>query len=434
MDDHRKSPQSRRQCLLAAWVGIFLFIGQTSWGPLSCRKAEAAEWEANYDGTYIALSLGVLSKKAAEALSPRSFLPKELATLCGIMRFAGFVADEGNSDVLLVGQEGGVGSPLHIDDLVVTMRSIWRGGTEPVSCSLDPRREDVSAIQRASAEAGKIQTPEAGRRMIQQVRGIWGSQVTRVGGVPKDSRYAHFMIDADYHMKKVSLGVQKVSGINSYLDMKVSDAKQRIEKDDDMLPSGLSFNRFWFSVKREFPVFTEDEGIVWIKACPIDLFTEQQMGAYSGELLDIEEDDPVAMAYAEAFSDAFPRVSEQVPPYADLKNLYLLKAVLESMRFRRAAENVGLNLEVFLSQYAPKTGKPMPDSMQGCVVKHEAFFKGKDGSTPYWYFPVIFGGVNMEMELRESNFEKDKRIKRVKSKVLETRPSPHALYWRFTVP
>ena len=111
--------------------------------------------------------------------------------------------------------------------------------------------------------------------MIQQVKAIWGSQVIRVGGVPKDSRYAHIMIDADYHMKKVSLGAQKFSGVDSYLDLKVSDAKERIAQGDDMIPPGLSFNRFWFSVEKEFPIFTEDEGIVWVKACPIVLFTEK---------------------------------------------------------------------------------------------------------------------------------------------------------------
>jgi len=313
------------------------------------------------------------------------------------------------------------------------MRSIWRGGTEAVSCSLDPRRENISAIQQANDKIGTIQSPEAGRRMIQQVKAIWGSQVIRVGGVPKDSRYAHIMIDADYHMKKVSLGAQKFSGVDSYLDLKVSDAKERIAQGDDMIPPGLSFNRFWFSVEKEFPIFTEDEGIVWVKACPIVLFTEKQIGASSGELYDVTEDDPVAIAYAKGFSDQFPRLAEQVAPYADLGNLYLLKAVLESMRFRQAAETVGLNMDVFLGQYAYKTGKPMPDSLEGCVLSQEVFLKGKDGSTTYWYFPVTFGGVNMEMEVRERSFEKDEKLKRVKSKVLQGRPAPDALFWYVTI-
>lgn len=413
---------------------IFLFIGQTSLGLISCRQAEAGEGGPSYEGSHIALSLRLLSKKAADCLSSRSSLPRELATLCGITRFESLLVDDVNQDIVLVGQQIGGGSPLHLDDLVVCMRSIWRAGTEAVSCSLDPRRENILAIQQASAKIGTIQSPEAGRRMIQQVKGIWGSQVIRVGGVPRDSRYAHIMIDADYHMKKVSLGAQKLSGIDSYLDLKVSDAKERIAQGDDMVPPGLSFNRFWFSVEKEFPIFTEDEGIVWVKACPIVLFTEKQIGASSGELYDVKEDDPVAIAYAKGFSDQFPRLAEQVAPYADLRNLYLLKAVLESMRFRQAAEKVGLNMDVFLGQYACKTASPMPDSLEGCVLSQEAFLKGKDGSTNYWYFPVTFGGVNMEMGVRERSFEKDEKLKRVKSKVLQKRPSPDALFWHFTFP
>jgi hypothetical protein len=415
-------------------VCIFLFILQLSFGLLWRQEAGASDGMPSYDGSYIAMSLRVLSKKASDCLSSRSSVPRELATLCGINRFESFLVDEASQDVILMGRPVGGGSALHLDELVVAMRSIWRGGTEAVSCSLDPRREDILAIQRTNEQYGKVETPEKGKRMIQQVKGNWGPQVVRVGGVPRDSRYAHIMIDADYHMKKVSLGTLKISGVNSYLDMKVSDAQDRTAQGEDKVPQGISFNRFWFSVGKEFPTFTEDEGIVWTAACPIVLFTEQQMGASSGELFDVDEDDPVATAYAKAFSDAFPRLAEQVPPYSDLRNLYHLKAMLEAMRFRQAAERVGLDMNVFLSQYAIKTATPMPDSMEGCVVNQEAFLKGKDGKGTYWYFPVTFGGVSMEMELRERNFEKDDKLKRVKSKVLQKRPSHEALFWHVTLP
>jgi hypothetical protein len=427
--DHAKSSYSQVVC-----VCIFLIVWQMSFSLFCCQGTEASVEAPSYDGTYTAMSLRVLSTKAAECLSSRSSVPRDLATLCGITRFESFLVDEGSRDVILIGKPVGGGSPLHLDELVVAMRSIWRGGTEAVSCSLDPRRENVLAIQQTNSQYGKVQTPEQGKRMIQQVKASWGPQLVRVGGVPKDSRYAHIMIDADYHLKKVSLGVLKISGVNSYLDMKVSDAKERIAQGEDKIASGMSFNRFWFNVEKEFPAFTEDEGIVWLKACPIVLFTEQQMGASSGELFDVDEDDPVATAYAKAFSEAFPRSADQVAPYADLRNLYFLKALLESMRFRQAAERVGLDMDVFLSQYACKTGTPMPDSMEGCVVNQEAFLKGKDGSTTYWFFPVTFGGVNMEMEVKEKNFEKDEKLKRVKSKVMQKRPSHDALFWHFTLP
>ena len=423
----------KRRYLSAVCLGIFIFGGQTLLGMISCVQAVAGEEDPSYEGDHIAMSLRVLSRKATEYLPPRASLPRALATLCGITRFEGFLVDEGNQDIILVGQPDGGGSSLHLDELVVGMRSLWGSGTEAVVCSLDPRRENISAIKRISAQTGAIQSPEAGRRVIQQIKGIWGSQLIRVGGVPRDSRYAHIMIDADYHMKKVSLGAQKISGIDSYLSLKVSDVRERIARGDDMVPLGFSFNRFWFSVEKEFPIFTEDEGIVWLKACPIVLLTEKRNDAPSGELYDVEEDDSAATAYAEGFSDQFPRLAEQIVPYGDLRNLYLLKAVLESMRFRRGAEHVGLNMEIFLNQYACKTAKPMPDSLEGCVHSQEVFLKEKDGSTTYWYFPVTFGGVNMEMELRESNFEKDERLKRVKSKVLQRRPSPDALFWTFTI-
>jgi hypothetical protein len=72
--------------------------------------------------------------------------------------------------------------------------------------------------------------------------------------------------------------------------------------------------------------------------------------------------------------------------------------------------------------------------LEGCVLTQEVFLKGKDGSTTYWYFPVTFGGVNMEMEVQESSFEKDENLKNVRSKALRMRPSPEALFWVFRIP
>jgi hypothetical protein len=428
----QKKTLSKRDASMAIWGAVFLLFFTVSYGFFF--EAEASPASLDYQGRHTALSLRVLSKEAGNFLLSHSSLPDTLATLCRIREFEGFVVDAENGDVIVVGREAGQGSFLHLDDLVVGVRSVWKPGIEPVFCSLDPRREDVLAIKQLALQADTIQSPEKGRQLIEQVKAVWGSQLIRIGGVPKDSRYAHIMIDADCHLKKACLGAQKISGLDSYLDIKVSQTKKRLMEGKEGLLSGVSFNRFWFSVQKEYPTFLEQEGIVWLEACPIILLTEKQLDSLSGALYDAEEDDPVAIAFAERFSDQFPSLAGRVAPYAALRNLYLLKSVLEALRYRQGAERAGLNLGVFLDQYACKTDRHMPNSAEGCAVSQEAFFKEDNGTKTYWYFPVNFGGVTMEMEITEQHFRKHARLKRFRSRVLDARPSPEALFWYFTIP
>ncbi len=413
-------------------VVTFCIFGHILWWGCCPSGSMAAEGLSHYKGTHYALSMRVLGQKCLEALSSRSRMNSQLAHLGNIKLFEGFVLDAENADILLIGQKSGPGHLLHVDDLVVNLRNIWSESAPP-SCSLDPGPEDILEIQEIPSEFTSIRTQEEGRELIQRIEEVWGPQLIRIGGVPENSRHAHVMIDADYHMKKASLGLVRVAGIQSYLDKKALADKKRLLKGQDIFSQGISFNRFWFHVKKGCPTFLEAEGITWLETCPIILLTEKQSAAVSGELSDVEEDDPVAMAFSREFSDRFEQAVLKVPPYADLKKLYLLKALLEAMYYLDACSNTGCNIDFLMNGYKYKMETPMPDSMPGCVSSKEVFFEGPQGRQAYWHFPAIFGGVQMGMELTENQFREKKDLKRVRSAVLKARPSPGSLTWIFKV-
>jgi len=98
------------RCFLAICVFIFLLIGPVSAGLLAVQEAGASDAMPSYDGSFIAMSLRVLSKKAADCLSSRASVPRDLATLCGITRFESYLVDEGSQDVILLGKPVGGGS------------------------------------------------------------------------------------------------------------------------------------------------------------------------------------------------------------------------------------------------------------------------------------------------------------------------------------
>src|SRR6266446_338290 len=159
------------------------------------------------------LSLRVLSQKVSEAAAEKGTFPGELTNLCGMAFVQGYVlGDPDDKDIILVGLRTKRRPQLHLDDLVVNVRNIWDGNDAPY-CSLDPTEESIRALRNLSRMRGDAQT------IFERLQSAIGPQQTRLGGVPEESRHAHVMIDADYHMKKVSQGIISVTGLTSCLDL-----------------------------------------------------------------------------------------------------------------------------------------------------------------------------------------------------------------------
>jgi len=401
---------------MLSFFSVLLFV--TTWlGP-----SPAAAGSFSYKGKHVAVSMRALAQRSSGSSSARN-------SLCGISRIEGFVVDGDSQDIIIIGQRSSRYPQYHLDDLVVNIRTIW-DKSEALYCSLDPRPQDVRNVVQILSENGNAASPEERRRVIQEVKEVWGSQSVRIGGIPRESRHAHIMIDADFHMKKVSLDLIKLAGISSFLERKASQGEEYIREGEDMPGSEITINRFWFHMKEGYPTFREAGGIVWLEESPVVLFTAKQNASQTGELYDAQEDDLQAVAFAENFSDRFEQAAAQVPSYAGLENLYRLRALLQAMYNTRAGSNSGLDLDFYLNGYSYQMERFMPDSMPG-LVNHKETFVDVSDSLKKWSFPLMYGGVNMEMDITEEQFRTDAKLNKVRKAVLSARPAAGSLTWAF---
>ncbi|MBU0987204.1 MAG: DUF1598 domain-containing protein [Proteobacteria bacterium] len=382
----------------------------------------AAAGSLSYKGQHIAFSMRVLAKKGSGFSSAAN-------SLCGVSKIEGFVVDGDNQDIIIIGQQSGSHPQYHLDDLVVNMRTIWNK-TEALYCSLDPRPQDVRNVVQILSENANAVSPEERRRVIQRVKEVWGSQSVRIGGIPRESRHAHIMIDADYHMKKVSLDLIKLAGISSYLERKALQGEESLREGKDTLGSDININRFWFHMKEGYPTFREAGGIVWLEESPVVLFTAKQNATQTGELYDSQEDDLQAVAFAENFSERFDQAAAQVPSYASLRNLYRLRALLQTMYNMNAVSNSGFDMGFYLNRYRYQMERSMPDSFPGLVTHKETYVDVSQGFKK-WSFPIMYGGVNMEMDITEEQFQADDQLSKVREAVLSARPALDSLSWTF---
>lgn len=413
-------------------ASFILVISLASFTTAAIQPIESEIGHPSKTQERICLSLRVLSIEAKKIP-----LRKEVENLAGIGWLEGFVVDPDNRDVILIGRLTPKWPALRMDDLVVNMRNIWKKEPYPY-CSLDPWPKNVLELNRLASKAGNVTSVDQMHRFFKQLKEAWGPQRVVVGGVPMNSRHAHVMIDADYHMKKVSQGLVQLAGIRSGIDIVLDEAKRQIDKTGKIPPLGMSMSRFWFHVGKGEPTYQESEGIICLDRCSVVVLTEKQQSTVDGALYDSDEDDPQASVFAQELSERFQKVATVVPEYAELENLFRLSAVLRAMLFRDAVDRARLDLGFFLEDYKYMSETAMPPSLTGLANSKEVQGQVKQGGSLYQYvlFPIACGGVSMEINIDSRNFAKTKQVQldKLMKSVISSRPGIETLSWHLPVP
>jgi len=417
------------QLLLISLFGVaFLWdCGRLVIGSVMSTRPPACD-----DVEQICLSLKILAREAEADLRSGGLLREEVETLAGINWVEGFVVDGRNRDVILIGRSRPNRPPLYLDDLVVNMQNVWESSEYPY-CSLDPRPEDVLKVNRILSGSSETRTSAEMHRLFTELEESVGPQQVVVGGVPRDSRHAHVMIDADYEMKKVSQDHVELSGVTSCLDRLLEESANAARKGERTGRPRLSMSRYWFHLRRGDPKFVEGRGIVYVDRCSVVVLTEQQKATASGELYDAGGLDPHALAFAREFSDSFNKATTSVPVYADLEHLYRLNALTRAMRFRHAPREAGLDLKFYLGGYKSRRESPMPPNKPGLANYKEATEPMTRGTDTYecTFFPMVCGGVSMDIPVHPGQFCRKLGgwPSRLHSAAVNARPHANSLCW-----
>lgn len=354
----------------------------------------------------IFISLRSLAGRVQKQMSENNAPDNSCRYLSGLAYPEGYIVDSDQNDIILFGLTYPNRPPLRLDDLVVNMRQMASGGQHPY-CSLEPRKQDSIALQKLMHSKKPLNSSQVMKDYFKKVEKTVGPQKVVVGGVPGNSRHAHVMIDADYHMKKVSQGHIAIDGVTSYLDQSLNDAAQKIKR-GERVPSGVSMARFWFHVDDNSPTFQQAEDIVLLDDCRMILLTEKQKMTASGDLVDVMEDDPHAEAFASAMSEYLSNPRKEKPSiYADLENLFRLRALLISMRYMKAFQYVRLSPADYIPQYRYQDESRMEASLPGLANYREWSHRVSRGNSVYTYtlFPMVCGGVSMDMTVTRKDYQ-----------------------------
>ena len=320
--------------------GVVSFsLANDSSGTLDKRRREvAAKQQVKGDLTkpssHRLVSLVRWEQQIEECLTTGKPIPDEVYFLAGLQRIDQVFVFPDDHDLVIAGPAEGFvpdvvermigiesGRPtLRLDDLVVALRTVSK--TRVVGCSIDPVPERLAALQKF-VQAGGPATVAAVEARFQQMDDILGLQDVRVDGVPAETHFALSLIEADYRMKRISLGLENpgVKGLKSHLAM--------------IGAGGNTMQRWWF-VPLYDAIHRSEDGLAFqFTGQRVQLMSQEEMTDAQGNRSASATTRVSTQSFAKQFTEKYPELVERSPIFAELQNLIdaaVLAALIQQER------------------------------------------------------------------------------------------------------
>ena len=313
-------------------------------GRLFIERARAARVEMD-DDLFATSDLRMVSLSRLEAaiekrLSAGEELTDAMLKLAGLQRIQYVFVFTDRSDILIAGPAGGwiedaggraVGVSnnrpvLLLEDLLVAMRlfapekphNTW------VGCTIDPTEEGLIRLKEFNDSIPRsvrnVARNEVARKMREGIQESLGAASVKTFGIESTSNLAHILIEADYRMKLIAIGIEPPPvKMNTFASNLRSVPKN-------------SLQRWWFSPEYKCLRVSEDRLSLEIVGDGVQLLTEDYKLDKDGRLAATGKPSRGSAAnYANAFTKKYTDISNASPVYAQLRNMIDLLVVASYM-------------------------------------------------------------------------------------------------------
>ena len=204
-------------------------------------------------------------------------------------------------------------SVLQLEDLIVALRA-YAPGQQPtgtIGVSIDPTKEGLTKMQQFLSQFGKRAVPADTRRIVEGLKSSLGRQVISVRGVAPTTHFANILIEADYRMKLIGIGLETPP-------VKISSYVRRAS------PSKVSRNALqrWYFVPDYESVTVSDDGFaIELSAEGVKLVGADELVRADGTRVKSGKSDLASEMFVKSFTARYTDLARKVPVYAQMKNL-----------------------------------------------------------------------------------------------------------------
>jgi hypothetical protein len=296
------------------------------------------------------VSLTRLERQVQLRLAMGQPLPDEMKLLAGLERIQYVLVYPEQGEIVLAGpagdwttdREGRIvgqasGRPvLRLDDLVVVLRQMMSRPDAVFGCSITPTQESLARAKTFVAESAKTPLkPGAAARnaWLKQLREQLGQQVIDVYGIDPQTRVGRVLVEADYRMKLVGIGLEDgVLGVRSYLSS--------VDVPKGNAPPPLDVLRWWFTLNYDAVRATSQHDAFEIRGQGVKVLSENELLTALGQQVHTGQSQPLNQQFAEDFTKHFAELAAKYPIYAELQNIFDLALVAALVRAEGLADRV----------------------------------------------------------------------------------------------
>jgi hypothetical protein len=271
-----------------------------------------------------------LEREIARRQAARKPLDAAMLTLAGLQRVQYVFVYPESGDLVLAGPAGNwqvdaygrilsteTGQAVvRLDDLLTILRRGHDAADSHFGCSINPRQESLARTQAylASTSQSPI-APGQRKKWLGTLRDTVGLQDIEVFGVDPASRVASVLVEADYHMKLIGMGLEDgVDGVESYL--------ASIELMPGESPPAMSVLRWWFTLNYDAIERSFAADAFELVGQGVRVQSENELLAEQGQRVHTGQSEPLNRQFAESFTEHFAELAAKYPVYSELRNIF----------------------------------------------------------------------------------------------------------------
>jgi hypothetical protein len=373
-----------------------VMVGETGDQLARLRRQNVARASGAVAGkaTLRRVSLARAANEVRECISAGKPVPDELRYLAGITQIQYVFVYPEEKDIVISGPAEGwemdaagrvVGQfskrpVLRLDDLVVALRVFPPNGNRNVlvGCSIDQTQEGMQRLNQYLASVGTLSNRQAVPALLQGVRESLGMHDIVVWGVPGDSRLAMVLVEGDYRMKLIGLGLEnpRVRGLTSFYSLLGPGDGGR-----------LKVQHWWFVPSYDAIVTSDDRTAFEFLGQRVKLIGADDRPKAGGEVERGKTAGTNTKKFAQSFTTHYEELARINTIFADLQNAFDIIILAALIQQDNLISRVAPDLNFFLDTdgYEPERF-PTPKNVDSVV---NAKWLGSKLATPV-------GGVIVE--------------------------------------
>ncbi len=410
-------------------------------GELTRQRFEAARQSLAQDvrtpSTLRKVSLNRLEAEIARRVSAGEGLDDAIRNLAGLTQITNVFFYPESGDVVIAGPAEGfyldasgrmVGMTsgraiMQLEDMIVALRAFApeSPSKQLIGCSIDPTKEGLERFQaavadiRAKTSSNQVSVRGNELAIMDALRTSLGKQVVTVQGVSPKTHFAQVLVEADYRMKLIGIGLETPP---VELPVWADKVKPRSVNQNALI-------RWYFTPDYQRISVNNDETAMQLVGDGVKLVTEGERVASDGSRSSTKGADRAASNYSRVFTEKYAEIAARVPVYGQLRNLMDLSIVAAFIKEMDYYGKSGWNAEWFNSEdRLPAEVYTAPVQVEPMV---NGLWKGGEFATP------IGGGVSIQprlaLETGNMQFDEEGKIHALRDAIKLDHLVPGEWWW-----